>query len=181
MVTTSQYLLLKDRYCKDRWRAVVNFWHASFDGLVNETLGKPPLLMYRMYEVLPFNVIGACSRSPHTSESNCRFFIYICVYISVVHRSIDIHVGSYLFITIHAPCACTYRRNIEKNVWTSYKCYMNCKVATLFRVLLQEFYILQSFTYFKVYRYTFRTWIPRAFLEESQLTAEARSAGLTVV
>ena len=144
-----------------------------------ETLGKPPPLMYRMYEVLPFNVIGASVSEPHTSESNCWFFIYICVYISVVHRSIDI--GSYSFITIRAPCACTYRRNIEKNAWTSYKCYMNCKVATLFRVLLQEFYILQSFTYFRVYRYTFRTWIPRALLEESQLTAEARSAGLTVV
>ena len=107
-----------------------------------ETLGKPPLLMYRMYEVLPFNVIGASVSEPHTSELNCRFFIYICAYISVVHHSVN--VGSYSFKTIHAPCACTYGRNIEKNVLTSYKCYMNCKVATLFRVLLQ------SFTYFRV-------------------------------
>ena len=47
-------------------------------------------------------IIGVSMSKPHTSESNCRFFIYICiyicVYISVVHRSVN--VGSYSFMHV---------------------------------------------------------------------------------
>ena len=59
----------------------------------------------------------------HPSESNCQFFAYMCVYISVVRHSVN--VVSYSFKTIHMPCASTYGQNIEKNTYTpsSYKCY----------------------------------------------------------
>ena len=50
-------------------------------------------------------VIGASVSEPHTSESNCRFFIHICV-IYVIRRSVN--VGSHSFKAIRAPHACMY-------------------------------------------------------------------------
>ena len=96
-------------------------------------------------------IFGASVSEPHTSESNCRFFIYyVYMCISVVRHSVN--VGSYSFITIRAPHACMYGQNIEKNACTHTRSsrYMNCNVETYFRVLLHsftsEFYFLRSFT-----------------------------------
>ena len=81
-------------------------------------------------------------------------YMYVCVYISVVCHSIN--VGSYSFKTIHAPHACMYRQNIEKNACIN------------FTVLLTSEFVVACFDHH--------------FLKSSQLTAGARrSAGLTVV
>ena len=67
-------------------------------------------------------------------------------------------------------CSTYTGQNIEKNActWSSCKCYINCKVETYFRV-----YLLQSFTYFRVCRYLFRT----SFLEELSTHRRSKKIG----
>ena len=50
-------------------------------------------------------IIGASVSVPHTSESNCLFFIYICVYISVIRCSVNVGFKK-IRTPYHVP-ACT--------------------------------------------------------------------------
>ena len=87
-------------------------------------------------------IIGASVSEPHTSESNCLFFTYICVYISVVHCSVNVRFKKIRTpYRVHARTDGILKRirahgQVINATWTV--AFITCS-EFYFRVLLQSF------------------------------------------